>query len=59
MSVLTDESPMPFGKYEGKSMADVPATYLMWILDNDKCSPSVKAYIEDNMEALKLEIKNS
>jgi len=30
---LTDESPMPFGKYKGEKMANVPASYLKWIYD--------------------------
>ncbi|NDV94841.1 hypothetical protein D0T84_07905 [Dysgonomonas sp. 521] len=55
--VLSDESLMPFGKYKGKEMANVPASYLIWIYDNNKCTPDVANYIEDNMDALKLEIK--
>jgi len=56
MSVLTDESLMPFGKYQGKPMEDVPADYLMWLYDNEKCSEQVKAYIEDNMDVIKKQI---
>lgn len=55
--VLSDESLMPFGQYKGKEMANVPASYLIWIYDNNKCTPEVANYIEDNMDALKLEIK--
>lgn len=55
--VLSDESLMPFGQYKGKEMANVPASYLIWIYDNNKCTPDVANYIEDNMDALKAEIK--
>lgn len=55
---LNDESLMPFGKYKGEKMANVPASYLMWIYDNNKCSAEVKEYINDNMDVLKQEIKN-
>lgn len=55
---LNDESLMPFGKYKGEKMANVPASYLMWIYDNNKCNAEVKEYINDNMDVLKQEIKN-
>ena len=55
---LGDESPMPFGKYKGEKMANVPASYLMWLYDNNKCNAEVKEYINDNMDVLKQEIKN-
>jgi uncharacterized protein (DUF3820 family) len=52
---LTDSSPMPFGKYRGKPMIDVPAHYLLYLF-NDGCNhPDVKKYILDNLEALKKE----
>ncbi|MDL2230552.1 hypothetical protein LJB87_02020, partial [Alistipes sp. OttesenSCG-928-L06] len=33
----------------------MPAKYLLWLYDNDRCAPAVKHYIEDNMDALKKE----
>ncbi len=45
---LTDTSAMPYGKYKGRRMQDVPADYLLWLYDNEKCSASVARYIEDN-----------
>jgi uncharacterized protein (DUF3820 family) len=53
---LTDKSPMPFGVHKGTEMANVPASYLIWLYENDKCSDSVREYIEDNMDVLKMEV---
>jgi uncharacterized protein (DUF3820 family) len=57
MSKLTDFSRMPFGKYINEQMTNVPASYLLWLYDNNKCSGNVKTYIEENLEVLKEEIK--
>lgn len=52
---LTDNSPMPFGKYVGKPMIDVPAKYLLYLF-NDGCThDAVRKYIIDNLDALKKE----
>ena len=50
---LTDESPMPFGKHKNKKMIDVPASYLLFLFEENKCNKEVKEYIEDNMDVLK------
>lgn len=57
--LLTDDSPMPLWSkaYGGTKMANVPASYLMWLYDNNKCDNPVKTYIERNMDALQLELK--
>lgn len=47
---------MPFGKYKNQKMANVPASYLLWLYDNDKCSSYVKEYIEDNLDVLRVEV---
>lgn len=56
---LTDEEFMPFGKHKGKSMKDVPATYLLWlhseILKKDGVNDNdirIKEYVEDNADVL-------
>lgn len=54
---LTDESKMPYGAHAGKNMEDVPAEYLIWLYDNNKCNGAVKEYIEDNLDVLRHEIK--
>lgn len=47
---------MPYGKYKGKQMADVPADYLIWLFENGKCSATVRLYVEQNMDCLKEEL---
>jgi len=54
---LNDNSPMPFGMYKGEKMANVPASYLMWLYDENKCNKEVREYIEDNLDVLQEEIK--
>ena len=61
MHELTDLSPMPFGKYTGRPMQDVPARYLHWLwtqgLEHDKQS-NVAAYIRKNIVGLKAEYED-
>lgn len=57
MEILNDGSLMPFGKYKGRKMEDVPARYLVWLYENGKCNGPVRLYISVNMETLRLEIK--
>lgn len=51
---------MPFGKYQGKAMINVPAKYLLWLFNNGCDHIGVKQYINDNLEVLKKEagVKN-
>lgn len=55
--MLTDESIMPFGVHKGKKMANVPAHYLNWLYENNKCYGEVKQYIKDNLDVIKSEMK--
>jgi uncharacterized protein (DUF3820 family) len=55
--ILTDDSTMPFGKYQGEKMANVSASYLMWLYNENKCNKEVRDYIEDNLDVLKQENK--
>lgn len=52
---LTDHTPMPFGRYRGKAMIDVPAHYLLWLFDQGCDHEGVKRYINDNLDALRKE----
>jgi len=56
--MLTDESPMPFGKHKGKPMSEVPADYLHWYWTNGgqhKENDLVAMYIRENLDALEQE----
>lgn len=55
---LNDNSIMPWGMHKGKKMANVPAKYLLYLLQNGCSDPYVRAYIVENVEALQAEIKN-
>ena len=57
---LTDDSPMPFGKYSQHRMEDVPASYLIWFKENvapTYANQGVHDYIDDNMNVLMKELK--
>ncbi len=59
---MKDTDKFPFGKYKGKAIQDVPASYLNWLwhnwkgesLSNDN-QRDVRDYIERNLDALKIE----
>ena len=53
----TDDSLMTFGKYQGQKLANIPASYLLWLYDNNRAYPKLKAYIIENMDALRKEIE--
>lgn len=59
---LTDTDKMPFGKYEGTLMQDIPCHYLHWYFGNvNSDAPKQKAvreYILNSLNALKLEDKD-
>ena len=55
---MEDTDLMPYGVHKGKEMQDVPASYLIWLFENNKCSGDVKKYIEDNLEVLRKEVKS-
>lgn len=46
---------MPFGKYRGQDMEDVPAKYLMWLRENGISGP-VREYIDKNINGIKKQI---
>jgi uncharacterized protein (DUF3820 family) len=54
---MTDSDRMPWGKYQGEKMANVPPEYLLWLLNENKCSGEVKAYIIENKDILLEEIE--
>jgi len=50
---LTDESIMPWGIYQGKTMEEVPDNYLLAMYEKDRVRGKVKIYIEENLDAIK------
>jgi len=59
MIKYTDKTLMPFGKYKGVSLTNVPASTLLWYLENIELSAPMKEYIRENLDALKAEAKRS
>lgn len=55
MAILTDQSKMPFGKFKGKTLAEVPDSYLVWLYDSGLEPGDLKMYIEESVP----EIANS
>ena len=56
MKQLDDSSPMPFGKYRGTPMSDVPASYLFYLWSKGKEHETavcpVADYIKRNLNVL-------
>lgn len=62
--MLTDNDIMPFGKFQktGTSMANVPASYLLWLNENGSSVvrikyPEVFEYIRENLSTIMTEVK--
>ena len=49
---FTDQDLMPFGKYKGEKMENVPASYLLWLRDQKVLHKQVGNYIEENLAVL-------
>lgn len=50
-----DNTEMPFGKYQGVKLANVPASYLLWLYEKGPIDYRLRGYILDNMDVLKQE----
>jgi uncharacterized protein (DUF3820 family) len=55
MLEFTDTTPMPWGKYKGKALVNVPAVYLLWLYNNNLQHEALKKYIIENLDALSKE----
>jgi len=49
---MDDNSLMPFGKFKGVKLANVPAWYLLWLYNENKCNGDLKEYIKENLDVL-------
>lgn len=57
---LTDEDLMPFGQYQGTKLKDVPASYLLFLMEREIVDKGpLKNYILDNMKVLEKEASES
>jgi uncharacterized protein (DUF3820 family) len=54
---MDDYDLMPFGKYKGYELGDVPAEYLLDILKNGEAKGELKEYIESAKEILEVEVQ--
>lgn len=52
---MTDNSIITFGIHKGSKLANVPASYLIFLYNAGKCSDELREYIEDNMAVLREE----
>ena len=56
---LTDESIMQFGKHKGRKLRDVPASYLLWILNTwDEVPFRLHQYLVENQDALLMQARD-
>ena len=56
---MDDNSIMPWGKYRGEKMANVPASYLLWLFSQHKLRDDIKKYVEENILILEKEVENN
>tara|TARA_R110000796_G_scaffold43634_2_gene107145 strand:+ start:2060 stop:2233 length:174 start_codon:yes stop_codon:yes gene_type:complete len=54
---MGDTDIMPWGIHKGKEMQEVPATYLIALLEKKKVFGPVMDYVKENEETLRLEVK--
>ena len=57
---LTDESPMPFGKYVGVKMINLPGKFLLWYYENvppNYGNQIVHDYIKENLDVIEKEAR--
>jgi uncharacterized protein (DUF3820 family) len=48
---------MPWGVHKGKKMCNIPARYLLYIYNKGCSDKYVRAYINENMDVLREEVK--
>jgi uncharacterized protein (DUF3820 family) len=60
MSKVNDDYLIPFGKYRGKRIGDVPADYLIWFIEQEWSNkwPDLEAYVLKNEKQLLKEARD-
>jgi uncharacterized protein (DUF3820 family) len=58
MTLFSHTSQMPFGRYRGKQMQDVPAIYLLWLYDKGCTDRAIRQYVEMEYKNLVKEAGN-
>lgn len=55
---MDDNSIMPFGKYKGEKLANIPANYLIYIYSAGWIRGEIKEYIKENYEEILTEARD-
>ncbi len=56
---MDDKTLMPFGKFKGEKLANVPDSYLLWLHKEGKLYGEFKRYVEDNLDAIDSNIQQT
>lgn len=54
---VNDQTVMWYGAHKGTRVGKLPADYLIWLFDNNKCPPNLRAYIKANMDVLQIQVR--
>lgn len=55
---MNDDDLMPFGDYAGKKMANVPASYFLYLMKRGPIThEGVRQYVEDNRDVFTEELR--
>ena len=49
---MTDESILPFGKYKGKQLKDIPDSFFIYLYDRKQLKGELKEYAEQRVPQL-------
>lgn len=52
---MMEKYELRFGKYKGERLGDVPASYLLWLFDQDWCPKEVADYVTKERRHLEKE----
>jgi uncharacterized protein (DUF3820 family) len=55
INIFTKESIIPFGKYKGSKLSEIPPSYLLWIYEQNKAPKNLRRYIADNIQTIRTE----